>query len=30
MKELVTIFENGIAGEYGKIYSMDPKQFWIG
>lgn len=31
MKELVTIFENGIAGEYGKIYSMDPETIldWI-
>jgi hypothetical protein len=31
MKELVQIFENGIAGEYGKIYSADPETIldWI-
>lgn len=29
--ELKTIFENGIAGEYGKIYSLDPQTLlsWI-
>jgi len=31
MKELVQIFENGIAGEYGKVYSADPETIldWI-
>jgi hypothetical protein len=31
VNELVTIFENGIAGEFGKIYSADPETIleWI-
>ncbi len=31
VNELVTIFENGIAGEFGKIYSADPETLldWI-
>lgn len=31
MKELVQVFENGIAGEYGKVYSVDPDTIldWI-
>jgi len=31
MNELVTIFENGITGEYGKVYSLDPETIidWV-
>lgn len=29
--ELITIFENGISGQYGKVYSMDPQTLlsWV-
>src|SRR5438046_3995335 len=31
IKELAQIFENGIAGEYGKIYTLDPQTLlaWV-